>query len=305
MSSDDLLVDLLAIPGVSGDEGRLTSFLLEYVLQRGSSWKVTPEIHFGRNLQDNFILAFGEPNTAVFAHLDTVGFMARYENQLVPVGGPEVVDGDVLVGSDSYGEIECRVRIEDGNLFHDFGRQIMPGTILTYRQHVEITEEYIQAAYLDNRLGVYNALRLCESLSNGLVVFTTFEEHGGGAIPLLMRYIYERWRIEQALISDITWASEGVRPGRGVVISLRDRFIPRRVFVDRIIKLAEKSGLPFQLEVEAYGSSDGREVHHSPFPVDWCFIGAPEENVHTSAERVMLSDLQAMQAMYRFLLQAL
>ncbi|EON77758.1 aminopeptidase, M42 family [Lunatimonas lonarensis] len=305
MSSDEFLVELLAIPGVSGDEGRLTSFLLEYVLQRGSSWKVTPEIHFGKNLQDNFILAFGEPKTAVFAHLDTVGFMARYENQLVPVGGPEVVDGDVLVGSDSYGEIECSVRIEDGNLFHDFGRQIMPGTILTYRQHVEITEEYIQAAYLDNRLGVYNALRLCESLSNGLVVFTTFEEHGGGAIPLLMRYIYERWRIEQALISDMTWASEGVRPGGGVVISLRDRFIPRRVFVERIIKLAERSGIPYQLEVEAYGSSDGREVHHSPFPVDWCFIGAPEENVHTSAERVMVSDLQAMQDMYRFLLEAL
>ncbi|MCC5938057.1 MAG: aminopeptidase [Lunatimonas sp.] len=302
MPTNPVLTRLLNLSGVSGDESRVTTFILDYVLKRGKDWKVTPEIHFGKNLQDNLILVFGKPRTAVFAHMDTVGFMARYENQLVPIGGPEVLDGDVLVGEDSYGFIECCLRLDDGNLYHDFDRYILPGTILTYRQELKVTGEYIQGAYLDNRLGVFNALQLCEELTDGVVVFSTYEEHGGGAVPLLMKYIYERWPIQQALISDITWVTEGVRPGDGVVISVRDKHIPRRSFLDTIIRLANESGVPFQLEVEAYGSSDGREVHYAPYPVDWCFIGAPEENAHTPRERVTWDDLDAMLRMYRFLM---
>lgn len=305
MPTIPLLTNLLTLSGASGDESRVTAFILDYVLKRRKYWKVTPEVHFGKNLQDNLILAFGTPRTAVFAHMDTVGFMARYENQLVPIGGPEVLEGDMVVGMDAYGPIACRLQVDEGNLYHDFERYILPGTILTYRQELKVTDEYIQGAYLDNRLGVFNALQLCEDLSDGLVVFSTYEEHGGGAVPLLMKYIGERWPIQHALISDVTWVTEGVRPGEGVVISIRDRYIPRRVFVDRLVELATESGIPFQLEVEAYGSSDGREVHFAPYPVDWCFIGAPEENAHTPREKVVWEDLDAMLRLYRFLLDRL
>ncbi|WP_209329623.1 aminopeptidase [Lunatimonas salinarum] len=305
MPTHPLLIELLHLSGVSGDERRVRDFVLNYVLKRRKFWKVAPEVHFGDNLQDNLILAFGNPRTAVFAHMDTVGFMARYANQLVPVGGPEVLDGDALIGEDAYGSIACRLLVDDGNLYHDFKRPVLPGTILTYRQDVEITDSYIEGAYLDNRLGVYNALLLCEELTDGLVVFSTYEEHGGGAVPLLMKYIYERWPIQNALISDITWATEGVRPGEGVVISLRDKHIPRRSFLNKMVLLADESEIPYQLEVEAYGSSDGREVHYSPYPVDWCFIGAPQENAHTPRERVIWTDFESMLQLYRFLMDRL
>lgn len=300
-----LLEDILRIQSVSGDESRISAFIVNYVLKRRTDWKVTPNIFFGENLHDNIVLVFGDPRTVVFAHMDTVGFMSRYENQLVPVGGPEVLDGDKLEGLDAYGPISCNARIVEDSLFHDFNRGIVPGTILTYAQHIEFGDEFIQAAYLDNRLGIYNALKQCETLENGLIVFSTFEEHGGGAVPFLLKFIFDRWHVKQALISDITWVTEGVKHHDGVVISIRDRNIPRRTFLNRIIALAEESGVPYQIEVEGFGSSDGREVQQSPYALDWCFIGAAEDGVHTPRERVSWADLEAMVQLYRYLLQTL
>ncbi len=299
------LNDLLNINSVSGDESAVASHILNHVMKRMKSWKVQPEIFFGEEFHDCILLKFGKPRTAVFAHIDTIGFMARYENQLIPVGGPEILPGTKLVGRDSLGDISCQVFEEDGVCFHDFPRGLERGTRLSFKQNVRIDENFIQAAYLDNRLGVYNALKLSETLENGWVVFSTYEEHGGGSMPFLLKFIHENSPVKQALISDITWITEGVQHHQGVVISIRDKFIPRKVFTDKLIQLATQSGIPFQLEVEAFGGSDGREIQFSPYAIDWCFIGAAEDQVHTPNEKVSLRDLDAMIRMYQFLMKNL
>lgn len=298
----ELLKDLLLIRSVSGDESAMTTFLHDQVTKRMSSWKVTPRIYYGPQLHDCLLLKFGNPRTAVFAHIDTIGFMSRYENQLIPVGGPEIIEGAVLIGEDNLGPIRCKLFTRDEQLFHDFARPIERGTPLSFEQNIQIDEEFIQAAYLDNRLGIYNALKLCETLEDGWIVFSTYEEHGGGSMPFLLKFIQDEHPIEQALISDITWVTDGVQHGEGVAISIRDKFIPRRSFINKIIQMANHSKVPFQLEVEGSGGSDGREVQFSPYAIDWCFIGAPEDNVHTPYERVALADLQSMIEMYRFLM---
>lgn len=299
---DHLLKEILTVQGVSGDESKLTRFLVNYVLQRSSSWKVTPQMFFGEIFQENIVLVFGQPRTAAFAHIDTVGFTARYDNQLVPIGGPELETPAYLVGQDAHGYIRCKAEIKDGNIFHDFPRAIQRGTNLSFEQNIRVTGDYIEAAYLDNRLGVYNLLKLCETVENGIIVFSTYEEHGGGSMPFLLKFIYERWEVKQALISDITWITDGIGFNKGVVVSLRDRYIPRRVYLDRVLDLAEKSGIPYQLEVEAHGASDGREIQLGPYPVDWCFIGAPEENAHSPNEKVAVFDLECMIKMYQYLM---
>ncbi|WP_114750657.1 aminopeptidase [Pleomorphovibrio marinus] len=305
MPTPELLTQILHLRSVSGDESRIASQISEYVFKRKYKWKVTPEIFFGDFFQNNIILRFGNPKTALFAHMDTVGFTARYENQLVPIGGPEVQDGDWIEGQDEIGEIKCQVFVKDGNLFHNFPRAIQVGTLLSYAQQVHDNGDSLQAAYLDNRIGVYAALKICEELENGLVVFSTYEEHGGGSIPLLSKFIYEKWQISQALIADITWVTDGVHPGKGVVISLRDSYIPRKSYLDRILKLAQCSGVPFQLEVEAHGGSDGRELQLCPYPIDWCFVGAPEENTHSPREKVNWNDINAMVDLHLYLMRHL
>ncbi|MEQ9425429.1 MAG: M20/M25/M40 family metallo-hydrolase [Cyclobacteriaceae bacterium] len=301
-----LLEKLCKIHAPSGNESAMTGFLLDYVKKHQDKWKVQPTIIQGEGFQDCVLLSFGKPRTAIFAHIDSIGFTVRYENQLVPIGSPEAETGFELVGKDSFGDIQCKLKVnEEGHCFYDFGRAIDRGTDLVFKCDFRNSKEYVQSAYLDNRLGVYSALKVCETLKDGLVVFSTWEEHGGGAVPFIVKYAYEEFGIKQALISDITWVTEGVQHGSGVAISMRDRNIPRRSFINKIIDHAIDSGIGHQIEVEGSGSSDGQEVQKAPYPIDWCFVGAPEDNVHSPNEKVHKHDIECMIKMYEYLMERL
>ena len=300
-----LLKQLCEIAAPSGDEVAMKEFLLKYIGKEGKKWKVKPEI-FQDDLQDCLVLKFGKPRTAIFAHIDSIGFTVRYQNQLLPIGSPDADSGTLLIGKDSLGSIECELEFDnDRHALYKFPRQIDRGTTLTYKIDFHDTKQFIQSAYLDNRLGVYNALKVAESLKDGLIVFSCWEEHGGGSVPFLAKFIYEKWHITQALISDITWVSDGIYPGKGVAISMRDRNLPRRKYVDRIIAIAKKRKVDFQLEVEGAGSSDGRELQTSPYPFDWCFVGAPEQEAHTPHEKVHKHDIKTMIDLYGWLMKDL
>jgi putative aminopeptidase FrvX len=93
-----------------------------------------------------------------------------------------------------------------------------------------------------------------------------------------------------------------VKHGGGVAVSMRDSGLPRRKYLNRIISLARESGVPFQLEVESAGGSDGGMLQKSDLLMDWCFIGAAEDNVHTPEEKVYKSDIESMVALYQYLM---
>jgi len=301
-----LLKQLCEVHAPSGNELAMKEFLLHYINKEKRKWAVAPEIIEGEQFQDCFILKFGKPRTAIFAHMDSIGFTVRYFNPLLPIGSPYADAGTKLVGQDSHGPIICELEFDEQNhAFYKFGRQIDRGTELTYKVDYRDTKDYIQSAYLDNRLGIYNVLKVAETLKDGVIVFSTWEEHGGGSVPYLARYIFEQWNITQALISDITWVSDGVEPGKGVAISMRDKNVPRRSYVNRIIEIAERRNLDFQLEVEGAGSSDGRELQISPYPFNWCFVGAPEQNAHTPNEKVHKHDIKSMIELYSWLMKDL
>jgi len=265
-----------------------------------------PEIFEGDGFQDCIVLKFGDPRTAIFAHMDSIGFTVRYFNQLLPIGSPDAEMGTKLVGKDSHGPIECELEFDKENhAFYKFGRKIERGTALTYKVNFRDTRLFVQSAYLDNRLGIYSSLKVAETLKDGLIVFSCWEEHGGGSVPYLAKFIYEKWGVTQALVSDITWVSDGVEPGKGVAISMRDRNLPRRKYVEKIIRIAEKRKVDHQLEVEGSGSSDGRELQLSPYPFDWCFVGAPEQNPHTPDEKVHKHDIKTMIELYEWLMKDL
>ena len=305
-----LLQELIAVRGASGDEGQIKDFILNYVIENQSKWKVQPEIFHGNGFQDAMILVFGKPTTAIFAHTDTIGFTAAYDNNLYKIGGPRTQDGYQLVGSDSLGEIETEMMVIDdshgGQSFqYVLDREIERGTNLTFKPNFRETDEYIQSPYLDNRLGVWNALKVAETLENGAIVFSTYEEHGGNSVGFCGRFLWEKYGVLQALISDITWVTDGVVHGGGVAISMRDSGLPRKSFLNKIVKLAKDSGIKYQLEVESAGGSDGTMLQKTDLPFDWLFIGAPEDFVHTPDEKVFKYDIMCMVEMYRYLMKKL
>ena len=302
----ELLKTLCHIEAPSGSEQNMTEFVLDYIKINQDSWKVKPELFYGDGFQDCIVLVFGKPTTAIFAHLDSIGYTVKYNNEVVKIGGPSTKEGIVLVGQDSQGRIEEKLQHKtdkDGNktLFIG-GREVERGTTVTFKADFRETDDFVQCCYMDNRLGVWNALKVAEKLENGIICFSTWEEHGGGSVGYLAKFIYEKYGVKQALISDITWVTKGVEHAKGVAISIRDSGIPRRTYINRIIDLAKASNIPFQLEVENAGGSDGNALQRSPYPFDWCFIGAPEDFVHTPDEKVHKSDIESMTQMYDYLM---
>jgi len=309
-SEFQLLKEMCSVRATSGDESKMTEFLLKYIKRNSSAWKVKPVIYSGDNFQESIILVFGKPTTAIYAHIDSIGFTVRYGKQLVKIGGPQLMDGTRLVGNDSKGKIDCELMViehESGrkSLEYIYKREIERGTCLSFKPKWRENRNFVQCCYMDNRLGVWNALKVAETLENGAIVFSTYEEHAGGAAQFAGRFLYEKYNIRQALISDITWVTEGVKHGKGVAISMRDSGIPRRKYLNQIIALAKKSGVDFQLEVESSGGSDGQALQASSYPIDWVFIGAPEENVHTADEMVHKKDIRSMVELYKYLMKHL
>jgi len=298
-----LLKQLCEIHAPSGNETRLKDFLLRYVHRHSKKWKSKPEVIHGDEFQDCIILKFGNPRAAIFAHMDSVGFTVRYFNQLLPIGSPEAAAGTRLVGTDSLGPIDCELHYDnDHHATFEFGRPVDRGTDLTYRVDFKDMAHYVQSPSLDNRVGIYVALKVAETLRDGAICFSCSEEHGGGTVPFLIKYMFESWQVRQALVADMTWVTDGIHPGKGAVVSLRDRSIPRKAFTERIAMLARKFRIDHQLEVEGMGSSDGRELQASPYPIDWCFVGTPQLYPHTPTEKVHKYDIECMIALYEGLM---
>jgi len=301
----ELLKQMCEVHAPAGEELAMKEFLLNYINENQNSWKVKPILHHGAGFQDNLMLVFGEPRTAIFAHLDSIGFTVKYNNEIVKIGGPVTTEDIVLVGEDSQGKIEGKIIKNEDGIFIDFNRTIDRGTSLTFKVDFRDTDEFIQSCYMDNRLGVWNALEVAKTLENGIIVFSTWEEHGGGSVGYLGKFIQEKYAVNQALISDITWVTEGVKHGKGCAISLRDSGIPRKSYINKVVAIAKKSGINFQLEVEDAGGSDGNGLQKSDYPWDWCFVGAPEDNVHSPDEKVHKDDIKAMVALYSELMEKL
>ncbi len=308
-SNYDLVKEMCAIHSPSGNEVKMKEFLLNYIESNCKKWKHKPKIVHGKEFQDNIILIFGKPRTAIFAHTDSIGFTVRYGKQLVKIGGPVTKKGFELIGTDSKGTqtVTLDEKEKDGNRILSYAakRDFERGTELVFKQHWKEDKEYIQSCYLDNRLGVFNALKVAETLKDGVIVFCTYEEHGGGSVSYIQRYLQDKYDVYQALISDISWISDGVFPGKGPVISMRDSLIPRRSYVNKIISIAKTSKIEHQLEIEGSGGSDAKELQMAEYPWDWCFVGAAEQNVHTPFEKVHKKDIEGMIKLYETLMKEL
>src|SRR5688572_10979290 len=158
----DLLRKLCSVHSPSGNENEMTEFLSGYIQQFKFAWKQQPEIF---SYQNSFMLVFGQPRTAIYAHIDNIGFMVGYENELIKIGAPAFTSGHILTGKDQYGSIECSVEIDDETNFVSakYHREIDRGTDLSFKMNFREDENFIQSCYLDNRLGVWTALQIAET----------------------------------------------------------------------------------------------------------------------------------------------
>lgn len=309
LTADDfkLLKTLCSIYGPSGDETEVRDFIIKYITTHQKHWRCKPKLFYGRGFQNTLVVVFGKPRTAVFCHMDTVGFTHRYNKQLINIGSPQGSKNTIVWGKENNHILKGPLQIHSQTKKISLQSNILPqtGTAFVFESKFTKTSKNIESAYLDNRLGVFIALKLAETLSDGILAFTTWEEVGGGSVSFLQNHIAKTYSISQALIADVSWISEGVKAGKGAVISMRDRWIPRQEFVRQLILNAENAHIPFQREVEASGGSDAAELQMAENTWDWCFIGAPISGVHTPKEVVHVNDIQSMLDLYHLFLKQL
>ena len=295
----DLLWDLLAQDSPAGDEGPLANWLEDWLSREAPDAAV-------ERLGDSLIVTRGEtPKVAVFAHLDTTGWTLGYGKRLVRIGGPDGEPGDGIrpVRRPDTGSVLARRK--DGSWTVDGKADAAPGSRFVYAAVPELKNDRITAPYLDNRAGLWAALHVLKACPSVALALSVQEETGSLGAQVTARSLYETRGITQALIADLTWDTKHVKRGLGVAVSLRDSSLPRQSYLNRVLALAEQSGIPFQREVESSGGSDGAGIDRSGIPMDWVFIGAPEKAPHTPRERVHVADLQGMVSLLVYLVNRL
>ncbi len=295
-----LLWELLARDSPCGDEGDFADWLCASLAQS------VPDARTER-LGDSVLAVRGErPRVAVFAHIDTHGYTLGYKRDPIPLGGPLPKRGEtVRPAHGTFTGNRLRRRRTDGDWTLTGPLTVAPGARFVYAATPERVGEEIVSPYLDNRAGVWAAWGALQACSDVAVAFTVGEELSGQGAFVCARRLYEAYAVRQALVSDVTWDTASVHCGRGVAVSLRDKFVPRQRFLDRVLSDAEASGIPFQREIESAGGSDGSYIERSGFPISWAFVGAPSVGPHTSAERVHVADLRAMRDLLVYLVGSL
>ncbi len=298
MIDEALLGQLLTIEAPAGDEAPLADFL-EARLSTAGRFTFT-------RIGNTLIVARGKPRVAVFAHIDSVGFTLGHAKRLLRIGYPMPAHKTPIRTRTPEGVLRGKlmVRANDDEHWVLSGEGPL-GSAWVYDTAPNLSGEVLQAAYLDNRFGVYNALDALMNNDDVCVAFTACEEAGSRGAYDAARWLYENTPIRQALISDITWAAGPVSPGKGPALSLRDAFIPRREYFEKIRGLAERSGVPFQIEIIDVGASDGGALEKSGLGFDWLFVGAAENGYHTAYETLQRVDAENMLRLYRYLVSEL
>ena len=303
-----LLRQIISIHAPSGDEDKMRDFLLNHIEAHRSNYSAQPELVLEAGFRGSFMLVFGKPRTAVFCHIDTHGYRVNdSQGHVSNIGYPQqkgTVDGVAYAEHATEG-IPAILALEPQSKQATTAVPLPIGSTITYTPALSLRQGTLSGTYLDNRLGLLAALKLCETLQHGIIAFTCCEEAGGSTAGILCREAFARHNVRQALVLDVTWPSNDVARNKGIVISLQDSTVPYRRFSRRIEAIATTHQIPFQLEIESSGGSDGSTLQTSDLPVEWCFVGIPISDMHSPKEKASIQDIEVWIEAYRVLMREL
>ncbi|NSW45266.1 MAG: hypothetical protein HPY79_05585 [Bacteroidales bacterium] len=282
-----IIEELCAIHAPSGYEKNIITFLYQWFL------KTKSDAQLDTSVSNTLVVYKGKPNIAFIAHADSVGFILQYNKRLLALGSPEISDNTLIRSSD--GRI-VEVYFDETNhvylIKNDF--EFERGTTFTFLPHFEIKENFLYSNSLDNRIGIALLMQLYSETDDICIVISSNEESSGGSVEKASRILYEKYKIEKTVIVDTTFETEGIRLGNGVVLSLKDRYLPPQRWVEQIKEIINEHNIPHQIEVEDYGISDGAYIHRSPYPIDWIFLGIACANNHQQVEKIDMNDLKCL-----------
>ncbi len=331
------LSELAALPGVSGDEGAVRSYIKEKMAA-----------HCDRMEIDSMgnLLAFkkgrkgGGKTLMLCAHMDEVGLIVSRITEegflkFKTVGGidPRVlVSKGVLVGKEAQPGVIGRRAIHlmtaeerkkaptEKELYIDIGarnkkeaeKRAQVGDYVVFDSgFVPFGEGLVKSKALDDRVGCAILLELAgEECDHDLCfAFTVQEEVGLRGARLCARRVQPDLCLvlEGTTCSDIPDTAENMistRLGGGGALSFVDGSTSYdRELMAKIFALAKEKGVKVQAKQTATGGNDAGAIHVTAGGIRTAVISVPARYIHSPASVISLSDYEAVRELTRILIQ--
>lgn len=325
-----MLRELTEINGVSGDEGRVRKFVIEKITPLCDEITVDS---MGNVIALKKGSGISKHKVMVCAHMDEVGFIVSgiTEDGFVkfkPVGG---IDKRILltqrvVIDNSGGRVDGVIGIKAvhlqtaderkkvvpmDSLYIDIGakdrkdaqKYVAKGDYISFNSdYVEFGDGCIKAKALDDRAGCATLIRLMQQSyeSDVYFCFNTQEEVGlrGARISAHRLGADIAFVLEATTAADIPFVDDYLRctvQGEGPVISLLDRAsYSDRLINDYVRKIAESSGIKYQLKRTINGGNDAGAIQTSANAVRTCAVSLPCRYIHSPVSTVKKSDIEEM-----------
>ena len=264
----------------------------------------------------------------VCAHMDEIGLIVTFVDRrgflrFAPVGGVyanRLVAARVVFENGTIGIVNQETRntqdqaLKFDKLFIDIGAsskksaeaKVQVGDIAAFQQTALVVGRRLVAKAMDDRLGCYvliEAIRRIKKKRTGRIgnnlyfVFTVQEEIGlRGAITSTYGI-----QPDYGLSVDVTMTGDtpecekmAIQLGEGAAIKVRDRMmITHPIIKNRLVSLARRRRIPYQLEVLEWGTTDAAVMQISRQGVPSGTISVPLRYVHSTSEMADLADVES------------
>jgi len=321
-----LIKELTQVPGIAGREGQVRKFIKEQL----SSEPLDLSLDSMGNMYARHTV--GEtPLVMLASHMDEVGFMVMGFDpsgllKFAPVGGIDlrvVVGKKVHVGEEKALGIvgakpihlqkprERNKPFSRQELFIDIGasseeeakRKVKIGDQITFATKTEfISERVMKGKAFDDRAGCTAIIEILKSKPpvNLCGAFTVQEEVGLRGAGVAAHNVKPNLAIvlEGTTASDVPETPEhrySTSMGHGPAITLMDRsFLANQNLNQRVIELAEKQGIKYQMRRTNIGGTDAGRIHLVEEGIPTIGLSLPCRYIHSPVSLLNIDDLKNM-----------
>lgn len=279
----------------------------------------------------------GGPKVMVAAHTDEIGFLVRFVDEegflfLQPLGGFDPrqmnskrvrvqTDDETLPGTLNYGtkpkhlltDDEAKAGQKTESFFVDTGlgkgatERVKPGARVTMDVPLQEMGDLLVAKTMDDRVGVYvmiEALKRLKSQRAEIHAVATVQEEiglrgaaaaGSAIAPDLAIALDVTLANDIPGVPKLEWCTE---LGKGAAIKIMDSsLVCDPDLVRRFREIAEREGIPHQMEILARGGTDAGAIQRLHGGIPSFTLSIPCRYVHTTNETVHRSDVEACVAL--------
>ncbi len=301
--------------GPSGREDKIRNLIIEMIKDHVDGYNI--------DKVGNLIAWKGEGGEPVLfvSHMDEIGIVITNEikegfYRIEPVGGMSPYsalsrrfifeDGTIGVVGIEHETFEnykkALSNLTFDHLYLDtMGKKVKIGTFGVYLSSFYENGDLMMSKAMDDRSGAAVLVELAKKLKNPkrkfYVAFSIQEEVGlvGASV---VAYPMD---VSEAIAIDVTDSADTPKPfkrvsmklGKGPAIKVKDKMsISDKRIVDKLVEVAEKEKIPYQMEVLIFGGTDAAALMKTKDGIPSATVSIPTRYIHTPSEVVSKKDFE-------------